>query len=403
MDVQFLTLVSYDPDRNVSRWQNRQLSPEEKASLSRTIKAAQKAAELAGCFPDNIYIRDERPYEYISYGWYHGGIIWLYKDFAEHCPDIFSFDEAVAMFLHENAHHVQRYYPEYFQRLLAYDPAWDQLLALYPDIEERSWLNEVTADIYALRIMGKHYSQSLYKHYQYFSGKTTVNPDLFPETSEYPSMSQRFELIDRYCSFQVNGEIINSNRIALRVRRSDKEYKTEHRMTKEERAFGGPLHYYQYVTQCRSGYDFIQTLLSVHNQVETISGWGIPSRIRGDKKKKFAQDVMTLMKQLLGSANLYVDEKGIYRNDDLPYGAVRAYRASLTRTALGQNGRIQRIKNELRRIGVFESMLTYCLQNLGGLHHHLQSPSFELQEATRNAEDARFLRDMEQFAVSPAK
>lgn len=383
MDIRFLR---YQGRKFIGE---RQARPDELLNFQLVKRALYKAAELAECFPDTFYITDygeeSSKYDAIFYTWQDGGTIWMHEVYLKRM-EFFNENEMVAGFLHENGHHLLRQYPGYLEQLLEYDPAWNQLLARHPDIKKKSWFPEIKADIYATRILGGLcYWNWLYKEYRLNYGQEIITYDAFPESRTHPSLRDRFTLLNCYCEHQVDSEIRAIGRAPFRVKRTIKTYKTTSNDSEEELKFNGQRAYYRYIAQSRDGYDFLQKLLSVYDPPLIRSKWSKPPQYNEDNKQQLLDDITMLMRQLMGSSNLFVDERGIFRNDSLPYGAVRAYRASLSRTALHANGRIERIKTNLSRIGLSDETLIIYLRKLDRLHDSLQFPSFELQNALRNS------------------
>lgn len=143
--------------------------------------------------------------------------------------------------------------------------------------------------------------------------------------------------------------------------------------------------YFEFVVKCANGYDFLESLLKIHPMIEILPEWqdiqlvACNDGTRQKQVKQFVHDVTTLMKLLLGSANMAVDNYGNFIYENLPYGPIRSNRGSLSRTALGTNGSIKRICDELQRCWFSKQETDKYIQRLQRLHLHLRFPSFEQQ------------------------
>lgn len=350
MKILLLDYVGYNSHTSNYSWQRRSPLPEELAPLKHISKAARRAASISPVFFSQIVISDldahQSYYSPVSADSAQD-IMWLHQFFLREGVQNFTLNELTSIVLHEAAHHIQNNLPQQFQRILADDPAWSATLKRYPEIStNQSWFIETTADIYSIKMSGPCAITALEKLHQHACQHNGVEywVGLFPQNYGKFSLSKRFKIMEFYAAQRDSLKEQSLLRLPMSARRSGTEYQTAQSTSDEEIGTDGRLNYFDWLVKEGGGYDFLASLLKWHPGVKVADGWQrIDSRETEDAVKQtqirqFIHDVKTLMKLLLGSANLYVSEHGEFYPEELPYGAVRSNRAALTKTALHLTG-----------------------------------------------------------------
>ncbi|MEM7375582.1 MAG: hypothetical protein AAF587_43715 [Bacteroidota bacterium] len=394
MDVQFLTVVKYDSERQVYQWEGRQPLVRERTSFNRIKKAVKNAAMLSTAFFERIRITDLDvmldAYHPVIAGFdQDGGILWIHEAFVWKSVPQFTLDELTSIFLHEAAHYLEAHFPVELERMFAGDPIWNEIIIRYPEIMiHENRISETKADIYALQRGGKCLVPALDKEHKHVCDYVGIrySRGYFPERDTHVSLTKRLEILNYYWKRWEAMAAAFLPRMSLRAERKDEEeYHTARSTSDEETSIDGRRAYFEQVLKSNQGYDFLDYLLKLHPSIEILPHWHNIQVDTGDDKERhkeverFIHDVTTLMRLLLGSANHYVNRRGGFRNDTLPYGAVRANRASLTRVALHEKGSIRRIQAELKGCGLDENVLDELITKLDKLHNFIRFPSFEQQ------------------------
>jgi hypothetical protein len=391
MDVLLLKFLKYDQDTDMYSWKKRQPLSEEQISFNQVKKAAQNATALSPAFFSKVCIADldvmKLEYE-PAIAASEQDTVWIHETFLRQCVPNLAIDELTSVFLHEAAHLLHRVYPEEFDKIWAEDRAWQKTLAYYPEITSNpSWFSEITANLFALKMAGRCTLTAMEKVLEHCCQHEGMlyRRDLFGENDHNLSLNKTFNILQYYWRQREQLREQSLLRMPLSAKRTDAEYHTQESVSQNETGADGKQDYFEFVVTGDNGNDFLVSLLKSHPLVEILPGWldiqpaASDNKIRQKQVKQFIHDVTKLMKQLLGSANMSVDSYGNFVYEDLPYGAVRANRAALSRTALPITGSISRIYNELKRYGLPPKEQTEAQQKLEKLYNHIRFPSFEQQ------------------------
>lgn len=384
MDIQILNYSSYDSSTREHIWHIRSPTSGELNKLRKVYEAASTAREISPIFFNEILIANLNVFA-PTYSSVMADsdqcIMWIHEEFFKNIIQELTVEELTSLFLHEAAHHIQSKLPKVFKQMLTSDHAWINTISYYPEIAGNgNWWSETTADIYAMSISGKNFITAIDKLYRLTSQHfmKPFNLENYPENRQRPSLVKRFEILDCYAHQKKVFREKLLSRMPMSTKRPDSGYQVITQLSKGENRRG----YFESVAMGDSGYDFLESLLRLHPQVEILPSWEAVQPVALEDKKrqkeveKFIHDVTTLMKLLLGSASLYVDDYGNFLPDMLPYSAVRANRGGLTRVALTTNGSIRRIHDELSRSGLLQEPTSKKIRTL---YNMIKYPSFEQQ------------------------